>query len=229
MTLPAPATTPTPSPTLDARNLMVDGQLRPNKVTDKRVLAAMRRLPREAFLPAVSRPLAYVDNDVPVLPGRGMLAPVAIARLVQALAPQPGQTALVLGASYGAALLAALDLSVIALEDDAAMADLARAGFAAAGLAVDLRIGPLAPGLPEAAPFDLILVDGGVTRLPALALQLRIDPPGRLAAVLCPPGRREGVATLAERAGAALAARPLFDCAATCLPACRASAAFHFA
>ncbi len=215
------------SPVLDARNLMVDGQLRPNKVTDRRILAAMRALPREPFLPGPRRVLAYADVEITVLPGRGMLAPVTIARLVQAMAPKAGEKALVLGAGYGAALLAALDVAVVALEDDPAMADLARSGFAACGVTVDLRQAPMAPGLPDHDPFDLILIDGGVAALPPLATQLHEAPRGRLGAIVCRHGR-DGIATLAERAGQTLASRPLFDCSATPLPAFTPAPSFTF-
>ena len=59
----------------DARKRMVDSQLRPNKVSDPRILDAMRRLPRERFLPATLRALAYADDNVPLGRGRVMLAP----------------------------------------------------------------------------------------------------------------------------------------------------------
>src|SRR5487761_533200 len=90
----------------DARARMVDSQVRPNKVTDPRILHAMRTLPRERFLPPALAPLAYSDDDVPLGGGRVMLAPMVIARLVQLLGLQPGERALVVaaGPGYGTAL-----------------------------------------------------------------------------------------------------------------------------
>ena len=67
----------------DARSRMVDSQVRPNKVTDPRIIAAMRQLPRERFLPAGLATLAYADEDVPLGGGRVLMEPMVIARLVQ--------------------------------------------------------------------------------------------------------------------------------------------------
>ena len=100
-----------------ARMLMVNGQVRPNKVTDSRVLAAMRRLPRERFVPADRAALAYSDEDVPLGRDRYLVEPMVIARLVQIAAVQEGDRALVVGSGsgYGAALLAACGATVTAL------------------------------------------------------------------------------------------------------------------
>ena len=106
----------------DARKRMVDGQLRPNRVTDPRVLDAMRELPREDFLPPRPRARAYADEDVPLPGGRAMVAPMVIARLAQLAAVRPGDRALVVcaGTGYGAAVLARCGARVTALEADAA-------------------------------------------------------------------------------------------------------------
>jgi protein-L-isoaspartate(D-aspartate) O-methyltransferase len=93
----------------DARANMVDSQVRPNKVTDPRILHAMRTLPRERFLPPALASLAYADEDVPLGNGRVLMEPMVLARLLQIAAPMPGEVALVVGAGtgYGAAVLAA--------------------------------------------------------------------------------------------------------------------------
>ena len=74
-----------------ARNNMVDCQIRPNRVSDPRVLDAMRSLPREQFLPPALAPLAYVDEDLPVGAGRVLVEPLVIARLVQMARIRPGE------------------------------------------------------------------------------------------------------------------------------------------
>src|SRR5690348_11413326 len=81
-----------------ARNCMVDSQIRPNRVTDPRILSAMREIPRERFLPPRLRAFAYIDEDVPLGNGRVLMEPLVIARLVQLVAPQPGERALVVAA-----------------------------------------------------------------------------------------------------------------------------------
>ena len=101
----------------DARRNMVDSQIRPNRVTDPRILAAMRRLPRESFLPSAVRALAYADEDVPLGNGRFMMEPMVLARLLQAAALIDQERVLVVGAGtgYGAAVIAACGCKVTAL------------------------------------------------------------------------------------------------------------------
>ena len=97
-----------------ARRNMVDGQLRPNRVTNASLLAAVGELPRERFLPEGLRSVAYADDDVPLGNGRFLMEPMVLARLIQALQPQPDDKALVVasGRGYGAALLSRLVKSV---------------------------------------------------------------------------------------------------------------------
>ena len=207
----------------DARRRMVDGPLRPNKVTDPRVLAAMRELPRERFLPPALRSRAYIDEDVP-LPGgggRALLEPMVIARLAQLAAVRPGDRALVVcaGTGYGAALLARAGAQVVALEDDAALVAIAREALAEclpAG-AVRLVSGDPREGFPSAAPYDAILIEGEVPAVPE-AISGQLAEGGRLAGVVG-SGRRGGSAVLGQRLGGVFTAAPVFDCATAPLPA----------
>ncbi len=203
----------------DARNHMVDGQLRPNRVSDPRVLQAMRDLPRERFLPPRFAPLAYVDEDVDLGNGRVLMEPLVIARLVQLARIRAGETTLVIGAGtgYGAALLAACGAAVTALEQDAALCDMARVALAAFAPSVALVAGPLAAGWPAGGPWDVILIDGAVPEIPdAIVAQLRPEA-GRLVGVLAGRGRT-GAAVIGERTEAGLRLRPAFDCATPALP-----------
>jgi protein-L-isoaspartate(D-aspartate) O-methyltransferase len=101
-----------------ARRNMIDGQLRPNRVTNAQLLAAIGELPRERFLPEATRSVAYADDDVPLGNGRYLMEPMVLARLIQALQPRPEDRAMVVasGPGYGAALLARLVHSVIVVE-----------------------------------------------------------------------------------------------------------------
>ncbi len=84
-----------------ARLNMIDNQLRPNKVTDERVLDAFMRLRREVFVPERLRGVAYLDDDLPLGDGRYLITPMVAARLLQAADIEPKDTALVVGAGVG--------------------------------------------------------------------------------------------------------------------------------
>ena len=203
----------------EARNRMVDGQIRPNRVSDPRILAAMRDIPREMFLPPGLRPFAYIDEDIQLGGGRVLMEPLVIARLVQLLTPTEGTRALVVaaGVGYGAALLAACGGRVVALEEDPGLLGLAQSALNAIAPSVRLVSGPLAAGWPGEAPYDMILVEGAVHQIPpALDLQLRADG-GRLAAIRSEPGAVSH-AVLAEPTPAGLRALPIFDCATPPIP-----------
>jgi protein-L-isoaspartate(D-aspartate) O-methyltransferase len=216
--------------TVAARNLMVDGQIRPNKVADRRILNAMRTLPRERFLPPGLAHLAYVDEDVPLSGGRVLTEPLVTARLAQLATPRSGERALVVaaGTGYLAALLAACGCEVTALEEDEKLIAIARVALAATAPSVKIVAGKLAEGWPSAAPYDVILIDGAVEQIPpALAAQLR-TPGGRLVGVLA-NGVGPGHAVLAEASeGGRLRAQPEFDCAIPVLPAFRPTPTFQF-
>ena len=84
-----------------AREAMVESQLRPQGVTDRGVLDAMRTVARENFLPGHTKPLAYVDRAVAMGEGRFLAAPTVLGQLLTEMMPQPGQRALVIGAGTG--------------------------------------------------------------------------------------------------------------------------------
>ena len=212
----------------EARNRMVDSQLRPNKVFDPRILAAMRQLPRERFLPPALAPFAYLDEDVSLGGGRVLLEPMVLARLVQLAAVSPGERALVVaaGTGYGAALLAACGARVNALEEDAALAALARSVLAELAPSVSLVSGPLSAGWPPGAPYDVILIEGAVPAIPpAIGEQLRREA-GRLVTVLTGDG--VGQAVLAEATPAGLRTQSMFDCATPAIPSLVPAPGFVF-
>ncbi len=207
-----------------ARNVMVDGQLRPTNVTDTRVLDAMRTLPRERFVPASVAAFAYIDDDLEIAPRRFLLKPLVLARLIQLAAPVQGETALIVGAGsgYGAAVLAACGVQVIALEEDSALLELARA----AGAGVTLQQGPLAAGWAERAPYDLVLIEGAVRAIPE-RLARQVAATGRLVTVMAPLGRGS-YAAIAEPSAGGLAVRAAFGASAHVLPGLMPVAGFAF-
>jgi protein-L-isoaspartate(D-aspartate) O-methyltransferase len=213
----------------DARNRMVDSQIRPNKVTDPRILAAMRRLPRERFLPPAAESLAYADEDVPLGNGRYLMEPMVFARLLQAamLQEQERVLAVAAGTGYGAAVLAACGCRVVALEEDPALLAIAGSVLPEQAPGVTLVSGPLAAGWPSHAPYDLILIEGAVQDIPlALAAQLHQET-GRLLAPVCRDGRTTR-AVQAEVTASGLGLTPIFDCATPPIPSLRRAPVFQF-
>ncbi len=209
----------------NARNMMVDGQVRPNKVTDPRILDAMRKLPRERFLPAHLASLAYADEDVALPGGRALMEPMVIARLVQMLAVRPGERVLVVGAGvgYGAALLEACGAQVTALEQDEALSAIARTILPEVAPGVAMVVGKLPEGWKIGAPFDAILIEGAVEHVPAAIVAQLKQPGGRLSTVRVTPGARGGQGVVGEVVSVqpgrdALGLQAVFDCSTPVLP-----------
>jgi protein-L-isoaspartate(D-aspartate) O-methyltransferase len=220
-------------PFVDARNRMVDSQVRPNRVTDPRILAAMRAIPRERFLPPALAALAYADQDVALGNGRVLLAPMLAAKMMQLIAPVAGERALVVasGVGYGAAVLAACGVRVIALEQDEALLAIARTALPAVSPGVNVVAGALAGGWPAEAPYDIVFIEGAVAAVPAaIAVQLRQEA-GRLVTVIrAATGgvTGPGQAVRGEATQAGLQLRPEFDCATPLIPALLPAPAFSF-
>lgn len=208
------------------RRAMVESQLRTNDVNDPALLAAILAVPRETFLPAERRSAAYIDRPVPLADGRALNPPLATARLLVEAQPCAGETALLVGAAtgYAAALLARLGCTVVALEEDAALATQARKALAGTD-GVTVETGPLAQGHAKRAPYDLIVIDGAVEILPdALIEQLKIG--GR--AVFARLDR--GVTRLCAgvRSAGGFGARTFADSEAVVLPGFAAPRGFTF-
>ena len=213
-----------------ARRNMVEGQLRPNRVNDAGLLAALGELPRERFLPEGLRSVAYADDDVPLGNGRFMMEPMVLARLIQILQPQNGDKALVVaaGLGYGAAILARLTKSVVAVETDAALAATAAKTLQELGVSgVEQMAGPAEQGASTSGPYDIVLIEGAVPEVPqAIADQLAEG--GRLATVIADPSGALGVAHLFVKQGGVMSGRPLFDAGTPLLPGFARPARFTF-
>ena len=164
---------------------MVDTQVRPSDVTKFPIIDAMLNVPREDFVQPDSREIAYVEDQLPVAPGRTMLEPRTLAKVLDALAIELSDVALVVapGLGYSAAIVSRMADVVIAVEEDETLAKEAEATLSEGGFdnAVVLS-GPHAEGAAQHGPYDVILSEGGLaTRPEALEAQLRDG--GRIAAV----------------------------------------------
>ena len=216
-----------------ARNNMVDSQIRPNRVTDPRVLDAMRSLPRESFVLPALAPLAYIDEDLPLGGGRVLVEPLVTARLLQMARIRPGDRVLVSGAGvgYGAAIASACGGQVVALEEDDALMAIALRILPRVAPGVRLVQGKLALGLPSDGSWDVIIIEGAVAAIPDGYAQ-QMAPGGRLVTVIAAPGGRGGRMVLAEPVSAAgasrLRAREMFDCNTPLLPGLCPAPAFVF-
>jgi len=163
-----------------ARRTMVDCQVRTFDVTDLSVIAAFDVTPREIYAPAGREAMAYADVAIPLdgAPGRVMLPPLVLARMLQAFGPLDGLKVLEVGAGtgYGAALLAHLGAKVTALESNDSLAAAAKINLERDGVAgVQVVTGELANGYPANTPYDAILLNGGYEVLPDALLQQLAD------------------------------------------------------
>jgi protein-L-isoaspartate(D-aspartate) O-methyltransferase len=212
-----------------ARLNMVESQLRTNKVTDLRLLGAFETVPRELFVPEPLRGIAYIDEDVPLGGGRFVMEPRVLARLLQAAQPGPEDVALDLGcgSGYATAILSRLVATVVALEDDAALATAVNRTLGE--LEIDNAVvveGRLTEGYPKQAPYNVILLGGAVAEVPA-AIADQLAEGGRLVTVVS-AGPGLGRATLMRRDGGVISCRVLYDAALPVLPGFEAAPGFVF-
>jgi protein-L-isoaspartate(D-aspartate) O-methyltransferase len=216
------------------RKNMVESQVRPSDVTDRRIVRAMLEIAREPFVPAAVRSIAYMDGHLTLPraragePARALLAPRLLARLIQLL--ELGEADLVLdiaGATgYGAAVVGRLAQTVVALEEDAGLAQAATEALVAAGADnVAVVAGPHTAGLAGEGPFDAILLHGAIEE-PGAGLLDQLKDGGRLVAVAREGG--VGKATQWRRLGGTFDRRAVFDASAPLVPGFEPRPAFVF-
>jgi protein-L-isoaspartate(D-aspartate) O-methyltransferase len=153
-----------------SRQTMVDAQLRARGISDKRVLQAMARVPRERFISSEHRPDAYVDHPLPIGYGQTISQPYVVAVMLESLQLKPGDKTLEIGtgSGYATALLAELTTQVFSIERHAELADTAREVLISLGY-TNAKVfgGDGTLGLPAIAPFDAILVSAAAPNVPA--------------------------------------------------------------
>ncbi len=167
------------------RMMMVDTQVRPSDVTKFPIIEAMLHVPREVYVPRDKREAAYVGANVEIAPGRVLLDARTLAKMLDALDIQPDELVLDLGCGlgYAAAVMARLAETVVAVEEDEALAAEAQRVLSEEGVDTAVVVtAPLTGGAAKHGPYDVVLVEGGVETLPdAIAAQLKEG--GRIAAV----------------------------------------------
>ncbi len=203
-----------------ARHNMVEGQIRINQVNDALIVAAIGTVPREAFVPHSVAGIAYVDEAVEVAPGRYLLEPLVLARLLQAAEIQETDVVLEIGCAtgYTAAVLSGIASTVVALEsnqDLVAVATKTLSELQCDNVAV--VEGGLEKGYPKQAPYDVIVFGGAVAAVPG-AILAQLGDGGRLLAVVQGKPGSIGKGVLFARSGGQVSRRELFDLGAPFLP-----------
>jgi protein-L-isoaspartate(D-aspartate) O-methyltransferase len=182
------------------RAAMVEGQVRVADVTDYAIQDAMRLVPREACLPADKAYLAYADTDVAYAPGRWLLRPRDVAKLLQGLKPRAGEKALAIAAPYAAAVLAAMGCEVTTQDDPTAT--------------------------PAGGNYDLAVCEGVVSAVPASWTGALKTPGGRLGVVVRAGAVGRAQVLIATDTG--FGARDLFDCQAPIMAGFEPAQTFAF-
>jgi protein-L-isoaspartate(D-aspartate) O-methyltransferase len=207
----------------EMRRNMVDSQLRTNGVNAPWILAAMLATPREAFVPKESAAASYMDRSIPLGGARMLNPPLATGLMLNMAEPAPADRVLLIGAGTGymAALLAGRVAALVAVEQAGGLADSFKSNVPAA-LLVE---GPLAEGAAGHGPYDLILIDGGIERLPDILVD-QLDEGGRIVTGLI-DGPVSRLASGVKRGGH-VALRPVIDTELAPLPGFERTREFVF-
>lgn len=216
----------------ELRVKMVDGQVRTTDVTSAPLLDAMLSVPREDFVGAAQRELAYIDEDIRIATGAGgaryLMEASPLAKLMQLAEISAADSALDVGCGtgYASALLSRLAKSVVALESDPALAETAKSTLSSLGCGnVTVVQGALAQGHAAKAPYNVIFIGGSIEKVPESLLD-QLSEGGRLVAV---EGQgNSGVARLFFKAGGVVTGRRAFNAAIKPLPGFEREHAFEF-
>ncbi|MGI1663407.1 protein-L-isoaspartate O-methyltransferase family protein [Palleronia sp. KMU-117] len=210
------------------RITMVDTQVRPSDVTKFPIIDAMLTVPRELFVPQGLREAAYAGRNLDVRPGRVLLEPRTLAKLLDALDIEPDDLVLDIGPwlGYSAAVIARLAEAVVAVEDDAGRVADAEALLAEIGADnVAMIEGPLDGGAPKHGPYDAIVLEGAVESVPEAIID-QLKDGGRIGAIFMEGAL--GVARVGHKSGGRLSWRYAFNAAAPTLPGFEAARDFVF-
>jgi protein-L-isoaspartate(D-aspartate) O-methyltransferase len=205
---------------------MVESQVRTDDVTDAAVIAAMRTVPRELFVPANRRGIAYCDAPIEVAPRRFLLDPRALAKLLQLACLGGGDRVLDVACAtgYSTALIAKIAGEVVGLEQDRALAQTASELLAAVGNA-RIVTGRFVDGYRDGAPYDAIVINGAVETVPQVLLE-QLAEGGRLVCVMREHARGRGALYL--RKHGRIGQKTAFDAVGPLLPDFRQTVGFVF-
>lgn len=204
------------------RVMMVDTQVRPSDVTKFPIIAAMLAVPRERYVPDAQQEAAYAGWNVALSPNRVVLEARSLAKLLDFLDLVPGERVLDLAAGYGyaAAVLAEMGCDVVAVEEDAAMAEAGRTRLAGKARMVTAA---LTTGAPDQGPYDAIVIQGAVEQIPD-AILAQVKDGGRIGALFMQGAL--GIARIGLKQGGVVTWRSVFNATAPVLPGFAAKRGF---
>jgi len=213
-----------------ARFNMVESQLRTNKVTSLNLIEAMGKIPREMFVPKQISDLAYVDDDLMVAPGRYLMEPLVLARLLQEASVTKRDVVLDVGCTtgYASAVLGQLAGTVVGLEENSDLCDSATELLNGIGADNVITVaGEIVSGYSRQSPYDVILLNGGIPSVPQALIE-QLAEGGRMVGVLCIPGDAIGRATIWLKLRGEISSRVICDASIPYLPGFQSSAEFKF-
>ena len=197
---------------------MVDTQIRPSDVTKFPIIEAFLSVPREKFVPDGKREAAYIGENFKIGQSRVILEPRTLAKLLDALDIRNDELVLDIGPAlgYSSAVISPMAEVVIAVEDDSSMANEAEEILTEVGADnVVIQIGKLEDGAPEHGPYDVIILQGGVEKIPSSILK-QLKNGGRVGAIFVEEGL--GTAKIGFKLNDKINWRYSFNAAAPVLP-----------
>lgn len=200
-----------------ARENMVECQIRTNGVYEEQILDVFRTIPRESFLPADKKGVAYVDEDVSIGANSFLLEPRVHARMLQSVKPDADDVVLNINdcTGYSSALFSTIVSTVVTINDEHCALEAAKTIWDQLDCNnIVVFDAAASTGAPKHGPYNIIFINGAVAQLPQTLLkQLAIG--GRLIGIVKPADQQHGVVTLAECTGKdEYTSTKLFDAAA---------------
>lgn len=208
------------------RIMMVDTQIRPSDVTKFPVISAMLDIPREQFVPLDQRQAAYVGENIHLSPGRVVLEPRTLAKMLDVLDVQPNDLVLDIGTGlgYSSAVVAKMAEAVIAVEENTEMAAKAEETFAETGIDNAVVItAKLSEGAPKHGPYEVIIIQGAVELVPDTILD-QLKEGGKIACLFMQD--QVGVCRIGYKSGGQITWRDVFNASAPVLPEFAAETVF---
>ncbi|QNT78960.1 protein-L-isoaspartate O-methyltransferase family protein [Entomobacter blattae] len=202
----------------EARQKMVDAQIRPQQINDPRIVSIMRHLPREQCTPDSLKDFSYIDGNLSLGEGRVLTEPRITGRMLQLSDVREGENVLVIaaGTGYVAAMFANLGAKVTAVEQNKELSALGEKFCKNFAPEVHWYTASFKEGFPGRGPYDLIYIDGAVQEIPPIYKQ-QLAPGGRIVGVIWPEGKVAS-AFLAEHSETDLKVLPQFDVSLPLLP-----------